>query len=70
MIQEVQRLVADNQGWTWTTLIGTALMSWIAPVAGLVTIGLGVLQGYIAWQKFKAWKEDRKRGRTERSAGG
>ena len=61
MIQQAQQFVADHQGWTWTTLVSTALMSWIAPIAGLVTIGLGCLQGYIAWQKYKHWKRTKDR---------
>lgn len=63
MIQEAQRIVSEHQGWTWTTLLSTAVVSWIAPLAGIVTILLGCLQGYIAWQKYKAWKEDRRKGR-------
>lgn len=56
MIQAAQQFVEQHQGWTWLTMIGTALAAWIAPIAGAVTIGLGVLQGYIMWKKFRHWQ--------------
>lgn len=56
VMQQAAQVVEQNQGWTWATLLSTAVMSWIAPVAGLVTIGLGCLQGYISWQKYRHWK--------------
>lgn len=57
MIQQAHQFVSDNPGWTWLTLLGTAAMSWIAPAAGIVTIGLGLLQGYISWKKFRHWQK-------------
>jgi hypothetical protein len=63
----IQQFVADNPGWSWLTMVGTAIIAWIAPIAGLVTIGLGCLQGYISWQKYKHWKRqtDKADGRGE-----
>jgi hypothetical protein len=55
--QAAIQFVSDNPGWTWLTMLGTAAMSWIAPAAGIVTIGLGILQGYISWKKFKHWQK-------------
>lgn len=52
----------QHPGWNWLAIVGTALVSWIAPIAGLVTIGLGLLKGYIEWQKYKDWKRNRNKG--------
>lgn len=67
-LQQAQHFVEQHQAWAWLTTLGTAALAWIAPIAGVVTIGLGCLQGYVMWQKYKAWKEDRANGRSERSA--
>jgi hypothetical protein len=56
-LQTAQAIVEQHQGWTWATIVSTALASWIAPIAGIVTIGLGLLQGYIAWKKYRHWQK-------------
>ena len=63
MIQALSNFAEQHPFWNWITLIGTAALAWIAPVAGAVTISLGCLQGYIAWQKYKHWKRDAARSR-------
>ena len=62
MIQSAYAFVEQHPAWSWIGIAGTALMSWIAPIAGLVTIGLGLLKGYIEWQKYKEWKRNGRRG--------
>jgi hypothetical protein len=58
MIRAFYTFVDQHPGWSWVGIVGTALASWIAPIAGLVTIALGLLKGYIEWQKYKEWRKD------------
>jgi hypothetical protein len=57
MIQQAVAIVKENPGWNWAVMISTAAAAWLAPVAGIVTIGCGVLHAYIAWQKYKHWQK-------------
>lgn len=60
MIQAVTHAVDQHPLWTWLTVIASAALAWIAPIAGLVAIVGGLLQAYISWQKYKHWKESSK----------
>lgn len=57
MIAALHQFIEAHPNWNWLTIIGTAALSWIAPIAGLVTIGCALLQAYISWQKYKDWKK-------------
>ena len=61
MIQGLHTLAEQHPVINWGIIVGTAIASWLAPIAALVTIGLGCLQGYIAWQKYKDWKRNGRR---------
>ena len=56
---KLQQLADSTPTWlNWLTIAGSAALAWIQPIAGIVAILWGCLQGYIAWQKYKRWKKD------------
>lgn len=57
MIQKAQEIVEATPAWAnWLIVTGSAAASWLAPIASLVAIGWGCIQGYIAIQKYRHWK--------------
>jgi hypothetical protein len=63
VIAAAQAFVEQHPGWNWAVIVGTAIASWIAPIAGLVTIACALMHAYISWQKYKHWKKTNGPGR-------
>lgn len=56
MIQAIQHFAEQYPGLNWLVIVASAVLSWLAPIAALVTIGCALLQAYISWQKYRHWK--------------
>lgn len=57
--QHIQAIQDATPSWVnWFGIIGTAVLSWVQPIAGLVAITWGLLQIYLAVEKrwFKKHK--------------
>lgn len=55
--QQIQHAVNDTPAWlNWLTIVGSAAVSFIQPIAGVVAIVWGCLQIY-------GWFEKRRKGR-------
>lgn len=58
-IQKVQQIAEATPTWAnWVTVLGSAALSWIQPIAGLIAIVWGGLQIYLAVEK--RWLNKRK----------
>lgn len=57
-IQHVQQVVEQHPSLNWIMIVGSAVASWLAPIASLVAIIWGCLQIY-------SWFEKRRNKRKE-----
>lgn len=60
LIETAQTVHDEYPLLNWLTIIGSAALAWLQPLAALVAIGWGCLQAYIAWQKYRHWKKTKK----------
>lgn len=47
----------------WVTIAGSAVLSWVQPIAGVVAIVWGCLQIYLAVERRWMWRNGRERRR-------
>jgi hypothetical protein len=51
-MSKLQQIADVTPNWAnWLAIVGTALLTWIQPIAGLVAIIWGCLQIYLALEK-------------------
>lgn len=56
---KIQQIAEATPSWAnWGAIVGTAILTWIQPVAGIVAIVWGCLQIYLAIEKRWIKKRD------------
>lgn len=57
-MSKIQQLVDQTPSWAnWLTIVGSAALAWIQPIAGIVAIVWGLLQIYSWFEKRRKRKE-------------
>lgn len=59
IFDQFQSYVGNHPMWHWIVILISLALSWLAPIAALVTIFCALLQAYIAWKKYQHWKSRR-----------
>ena len=57
-LEQIQHVVDQHPSLNWLAIVGSAVASWLAPIASLVAIVWGCLQIY-------SWLEKRRKKRKE-----